>query len=193
MPTLNDCDWKKYRAWLHLLAQEMHRDPRLGQRFDASDLVQQSLLQAQQDLDKGQFRGQSEAELCAWLREILANVLIDGERRHRAGKRDVAREQSLVDVANDSSVRLEGWLQGNLPTPAEQAQRRERMLLLKCILNEVLGPDHRAALENKYIRGLSLAEIAVEMGRTEGQVAGLLRTGLQKLRNLPDKRWEDLR
>jgi RNA polymerase sigma-70 factor (ECF subfamily) len=71
---------KRYRPWLGLLArlQAMHR---LQGKFDASDLVQQTLLEACRALP--QFRGQTEAELLAWLRQILAHVLAHEIRRYQ--------------------------------------------------------------------------------------------------------------
>src|SRR5438128_1621530 len=97
----------RFRAYLHLLAR-VHLDPRLQSKLDASDLVQQTLLQAYQAL--GEFRGQSEPELAAWLRRILARNLAMATRDFARGKRDVAREHSLEQALADSSSRLQAWL-----------------------------------------------------------------------------------
>ena len=55
---------ERFRAYLRLLAG-MQMDPRLQGKLDASDLVQQTLLQALQALDR--FQQRSEAELAVWL------------------------------------------------------------------------------------------------------------------------------
>src|SRR5438128_7224155 len=81
-----------YRDYLRMLAN-LQLGPRLQTKVDASDIVQQTLLEALKCQD--QFRGQSEAELTAWLRAILANVLAGAARRYSAGARDLTREQSL--------------------------------------------------------------------------------------------------
>lgn len=61
-----------YRNYLKLLAR-LQISRRLQQKMDASDIVQELLLQAHKAF--GDFRGRSEAELLAWLRRILASTL----------------------------------------------------------------------------------------------------------------------
>jgi RNA polymerase sigma-70 factor (ECF subfamily) len=83
---------ERYRQYLVVLA-DRQLDSRLRGKLDASDVVQQTLLEAHEN--KEHFRGTHEAELIAWLRKILANNLLDAIRGLRRQKRDVAREQSL--------------------------------------------------------------------------------------------------
>src|SRR6516165_12597217 len=94
-----------YRDLLCVLARQIQMDPRLRRRFDASDLVQETLLKATQNLE--QFRGGTEAELVRWLQGIMANALTDAIRKARAQKRDVAQEEVLAVVVKDSSARLQ--------------------------------------------------------------------------------------
>src|ERR1700738_1008847 len=98
---------ESFRSYLRLLAG-LQLDPRLRAKLDPSDLVQQTLLQAYQGLP--QFRGQSEAELAAWLRQILDRHLANATRDLGRTKRDVARERSLEGTLAESSARLEAWL-----------------------------------------------------------------------------------
>src|SRR6516162_253224 len=98
---------ERYRDLLCVLARQIQMDPRLRRRFDSSDLVQETLLKATQNLE--QFHGGTEAELVRWLQGIMANALADALRRARAQKRDVAQEEALA-VVNDSSARLRNWL-----------------------------------------------------------------------------------
>src|SRR5947209_42214 len=60
-----------YRAYLVVLAR-VQIGRRLQGKVDASDIVQEAFLGAHRDFP--QFRGQSEPELLAWLRQILASL-----------------------------------------------------------------------------------------------------------------------
>ena len=88
-------EWQpeRYRDLLSVLARQIQLDPRLRRRFDASDLVQETLLKATQNLE--QFRGGTEGELVKWLQGIMENALTDAIRKARAKKRDLAQEKCL--------------------------------------------------------------------------------------------------
>ena len=77
---------ERFRAYLRLLAW-MQMDPGLKGKLDPSDLVQQTFLQALQALDR--FQQRSDAELAAWLRQILAHNLTNAARNLGRAKRDV--------------------------------------------------------------------------------------------------------
>jgi RNA polymerase sigma-70 factor (ECF subfamily) len=167
----------QYRDYLRLLAR-LQLDPRLQSKLDPSDVVQLTLVKAQQHLD--QFRGKTEAELAAWLRRILANTLADAARKFQ---REVPLAPRLEESLHESSARLEGWLVAEQSSPSEQAMRQEHLLRLAQALGQ-LPEDQRVAVEFHYLKAGSVAEVAAHMGRSEAAVAGLLRRGLKKLRDL---------
>jgi RNA polymerase sigma-70 factor (ECF subfamily) len=171
---------ERYRDYLALLAR-LHLPPRLQSKVGASDIVQQTLLKAAQNW--GQFRGHSEAEWAGWLRRILTNTLVDVARELAGAKRDVALERSLEASLVESSARLEAFLQANQSSPSEQALQQEQLLRLSAALAQ-LPEEQRQALEMHYLHGCTVAEVATHMSRTERSVAGLVRRGLQKLREL---------
>src|SRR5262245_35840548 len=84
-----------YRSYLALAARlQIHRH--LQSKVDAADLVQETFLKAHRGF--AQFRGRSEAELVAWLRQILA-LNVANLVRHYCGTqgRDIRLERELAD------------------------------------------------------------------------------------------------
>src|SRR5579864_1333246 len=82
-----------YRRYLSLLAR-VQIGKRLQGKVDASDLVQETFLEAHRNFAR--FRGKSEGELVCWLRQILATNLADVLRRYLGTQgRDVRLEREI--------------------------------------------------------------------------------------------------
>jgi RNA polymerase sigma-70 factor (ECF subfamily) len=171
---------ERFRGYLALLAQ-LHWDPRLQGQMDPSDLVQETLLDAHKKQD--QFKGTCDAELAGWLRQILANKQVTYLRRLGRIKRDVALERSLEVLLGESSSRLEALLASEQSSPSKQAAANEELLRLADSLSR-LPPPQREAVTLHHLQGLTLAQLAARMQRTEPAVAGLIRRGLKTLREL---------
>jgi len=169
---------EQYRHYQVMLA-ERQLDPRLRGKLDASDVVQQTLLEAHRGSE--QLRAQSEPEMVGWLRKILAHNLSDAVRCFRREKRDVTREQSVNAALDQSSARLEAWISSEQSTPSQKVVRREETLQLANALAQ-LPDSQREALILKNWHDWSVAEIARHMERTPDAVAGLLKRGLANLR-----------
>lgn len=166
------------RPYLGLLAR-LQIDPRLRGKIDPSDVVQQTLLNAHEKIE--QFRGRTEAEWLAWVRQILAHNLAAAVRRYGTQARDLGRERSLEAGLEQSSARIESWLAADQSSPSQQAVRHERLLHLAAGLGR-LPADQREAIELHHLRGLPVAEVGQRMGRTRAAVVGLLFRGLRTLR-----------
>jgi RNA polymerase sigma-70 factor (ECF subfamily) len=169
---------ERWRAYLLLLAR-LQIGPELRGKLDASDIVQETLLEAYRQ--RATFRGRSEGELAAWLRKLLACNLVDALRRLHAGKRDASREQSLEEAVERSSARLEAFRAAEQSSPSQQAERHEQAARLAAAL-ERLPEAQREAVEMRYCQGLALADISQRLGRSTAAVAGLLKRGLHQLR-----------
>ncbi len=165
-----------YRPYLRLVAGSQM--PKLVQkRVDASDLVQQTLMDAVRGLPE--FRGRSEPEFTAWITRLLERNLLMSIRNNTLGKRDVRLEQEWGD-ASGSAVLVWQSLAADGSSPMSNVFRGEAALHLALAL-EKLTPDQRTAVEMRYIGQESLQAIAKEMQRTVGSVAGLIRRGVEAL------------
>jgi RNA polymerase sigma-70 factor, ECF subfamily len=177
--TVMRADLERYRSWLGLLAR-LQVEPRFRAKFDASDIVQQTLLEAVRDWPK--FRGGTEAELAAWLRQILSHVLLREVRRYGgAQRRDIGREVSLEEALAESSRRLGAALAAPGSSPSERAGRHELELRLADALAR-LPADYAEIILLRNVEGLSHEEAAARMGRAAGAVRMLWVRALARLR-----------
>jgi RNA polymerase sigma-70 factor (ECF subfamily) len=173
-------DLGRFRDYLLLLARR-ELPPRLHARLDASDIVQQTLLEAHRDLPG--FRGATSAELVAWLRRILARNLANAGRDLGRQKRDVRRECSLEQELDQTSVHLAALVADGDGSPSAQADQAEQARRLAAAL-AALPDGQRQAVELRHLHGWPLADIAAHMDRSPAAVAGLLQRGLRELRQL---------
>jgi RNA polymerase sigma-70 factor, ECF subfamily len=169
----------RYRSWLGLLAR-LQVEPRFRAKFDPSDIVQQTMLEAVRGWPN--YRGSTEAELAAWLRKILAHVLLHEMRRFGgAQRRDVSREVSLEQALAESSRLLGDALAAPGSSPSEQAGRHELELRLADALVRIPA-DYAEVILLRNVEGLSHDEVAERMGRGVGAVRMLWVRALARLR-----------
>ena len=172
----------QYEPYLRMLARTQFRKAYQA-KIGASDMVQQAMLQAVQGLDG--FRGSTEAEFRGWLRQILARHLCHLDRDMHRDKRDVRREQSMEQKLAQSSMRLEGLLAGEGPTPSQNVAFGENVLKVADAI-ERLPESQREAIRLHYLEGMKLSEVAGQLEKSTGAVAGLLHRGIKTLRNQLD-------
>lgn len=167
---------EQYRHYLRLLAQsQVGRNLRV--RLDPSDLVQETLLEAQRDFQ--QFAGSGEGELTAWLRRILVRNLADQLKHHHCQKRDFQREQPLEVLVEQAHAALAA----PLSTPSAHVARREQAVVLAQAMAQ-LPPDYREVIALRHLEGESFEAIAAKMGRTSGAVRMLWMRALERLGGL---------
>jgi len=168
-----------YRTYLGLLARTWI-DTSLLRKADPSDLVQETLLKANQHF--GKFRGTSEAELVAWLRQVLAHNVIDLVRRFRgAAARQVSRERSLDEMLSESSQLLGNLIAASGTSPSQKAERRDMGVVLAEALTD-LSADHREVIVLRSIEELDWDDVASRMGRSTGAVRMLWARALKEIR-----------
>lgn len=154
-------------------------DRRIGARLDASDVVQDTLMEVAQALSA--FRGSTEEELVAWLRQALSNNVRDAHRRHaQAGQRAVARQQGL-DAENSRGQAVGDRLASGDPTPSQGASANEQQARLLAAM-ESLPEEHREVVRLRYFERLQLAELAARLGCNTMAAAKRLERAVKALR-----------
>lgn len=167
------------RSYVHLLARAWSL-VRFQARFDASDLVQQTMMDAYRDFE--QFKGRSELEWLAWLRQILDHNAHDAVRRHgEAGKRAIQRERSLErdTVSHSGSTSYE--FEAAEPSPSEVFILNEQSLLLAEAIDRLEG-DYREVIILRNILRLPFEDVASQMNRSRPASQMLWMRAIQKLR-----------
>jgi RNA polymerase sigma-70 factor, ECF subfamily len=160
-----------YRPYVRCLVRALGGD-RLRARLDESDLIQDALLEAHRDF--GRFRGGTVAELTAWLRQIVLRTAGHSLRRHLGtGKRDLARERPADGLAERTAD--PGSSPSAVAVRHEQAARMAEALAR-------LPDDMQQVLLGRHMDGLSYAELAGRLGRTEAAVRVLYTRALRRLR-----------
>jgi RNA polymerase sigma-70 factor (ECF subfamily) len=155
-------------------------DRRLLARLDPSDLVQETLAEADRKLD-GYLRDRP-LPFYPWLRQIAANRLVDVRRFHvRAGRRSVGREEPAGLPAESALELAERLIAGEAPSAG--LRRRERQALVCAALDRLAERD-REVLVLRYLEQLSTAESAAVLGVSEGAVRVRLLRALRRLRDI---------
>src|SRR5436305_13950784 len=105
---------------------DLRLDPALARRVDASDIVQDVLIEANQRLTD--YLKSPDMPFHLWLRHLAQDRIIDTHRRHRlAQRRSVDREQPIARPAwaDEASVALIAQLIDTERTPTSEAIRHE--------------------------------------------------------------------
>ena len=169
--------YERFRPYLRLLASS--RMPlAFRRRLDASDIVQQTLMEAHRCRD--QCRGTQDAELAGWLRQMLLHNLVDALRAATYQMRDVHLEQPL-DAMDHSGCRAESWLASEQTSPSQHVMRDEQLLEMSLAIAD-LPDDQQLAIVLHHLQGCKLKEVAEHLGRSETAAAGLISRGMKTLR-----------
>lgn len=169
----------RYHNYLTLLAR-VQLGRRIQAKLDVADVVQDVSLEVHRRI--GSFRGGSEGEFLAWLRQILGGVLANQVRRYFGAKRrDVRLERDLFEDLDRSSRAMTAPLVAAESSPSAQAARREQAVILADALDD-LAADYREVIILRQLQGLSFPEVAERMGRTQDSVKNLWARALAKLR-----------
>ncbi|MFL5327478.1 MAG: sigma-70 family RNA polymerase sigma factor [Gemmataceae bacterium] len=159
-----------------LMVADKELDPKLRAKGGASDIVQQTFLEAQQAF--GRFEGGSEQELLAWLRRLLLNNVLNF-RRHwvNTDKRQVDLE---VPIAPSPSRTGNSWLPDGGLTPSREMMVDERDANLNAIIAR-LPEDYQQVLNLRYRENRAFEKIAITMNRSANAVRKLWARAIERL------------
>lgn len=149
----------------------------------ASDLVQETFLEAQRDFH--QFPGHTHPELLAWLSNILFNNLLNQMRRYRGTeKRQLSREVPLDDLSPVESQ--DGDLCSNTPTPSGCVMAREEAQAVVDAMAR-LPERYRLAILLRNQLGLSLPEMGQQLGCSPEAARKLWARAVERLQQELDR------
>ncbi len=153
----------------------------MAAKVDASDVVQQALLEAHRDFDR--FAGVTEAEWLAWLRRIVTHNAADFVRQYRGtAKRQARRETPLQTAGHGGSTHfMLGEPIAAEETPSRQLVRRDRQLLVATALARLPG-DYREVIMLRNLERLPFDEVALRLERSRPAAQMLWARALKKLR-----------
>lgn len=157
-------------------------DPVLARRVDASDIVQDVLIEANQRLTE--YLKNPAMPFHLWLRHLAQDRIIDTHRRHRqAQRRSIDREQAVQPPAwaDQSSVQLVAQLIDGEQTPASAAIHQELQRRLNEALDQ-LGEDDREIILMRHHEQLSNQDVAAALGLSEAAASMRYLRSLRKLR-----------
>ncbi|MCS7020428.1 MAG: sigma-70 family RNA polymerase sigma factor [Gemmataceae bacterium] len=160
-------------------------DPMLARRLDASDIVQDVLLEANQRL--AGYLQNPEMPFHLWLRHLAMDRIIDVHRRHRlAQRRSVDREESLTaqtDSVDASGLDWAASLVDQARTPASEAIRRELYRRVTAAVLQLTEAD-REILLLRHQEQLTNQEAALVLGISEAAASMRYLRALRRLRSL---------
>jgi RNA polymerase sigma-70 factor, ECF subfamily len=150
----------------------------LRAKAGASDIVQETFLEAQRDFHR--FQGSTQEEFRGWLRRLLLNNMANTARRFKGtSKRDPRRE--VVLDQSDSTIGIQ--LTDAIPTPSRILVAEEEQRELLDAINRL--PEHyRDAILLRHRDGMSYAEIGEKLGRTPEAVRKLWARAIELLQEL---------
>jgi RNA polymerase sigma-70 factor (ECF subfamily) len=159
-------------------------DPAIARRVDASDIVQDVLIEANQRLTA--YLQSPDMPFHLWLRHLAQDRIIDTHRRHRlAQRRSVDREQAIARPGwtDESSVSLVAQLIDTEQTPATEAIRHELQRRLSDAVDQ-LAEDDREIILMRHHEALSNQEVAAALGLTEAAASMRYLRALRRLRTV---------
>jgi RNA polymerase sigma-70 factor (ECF subfamily) len=158
-------------------------DGKLRGRVDASDIIQEAYLEANDRLED--YLANSKMPFHLWLRFLVGQRLLIAHRQHLGtAMRDVNREQGWPDSTSDG---LADQLLAGGPTPSEDAAQTEVHAYLRKSLEE-MDPVDREVLTLRHFEQLSNIEAAEVLNIEPGAASKRYLRALSRLQEMLARR-----
>lgn len=182
-PRAIDALLERHRLALRSMVQA-RLDQKLARRVDASDIVQEVLIEANRRL--ADYIQEPKLPFQQWLRQMAQDQIIDMHRRHRvAARRSLDREQPLhlPGLGEQSSMDLAAQIADQELTPAANAVRQElHRRFLQAL--EQMADDDRELLIMRHVEQLSNSEVADILGLSQPAAGMRYLRALRRVREI---------
>ncbi len=172
---------ERHRVSLKKLIQ-LRLDRKIARRVDASDVVQDVLMEANTRLQD--YLADPKMPFHLWLRQLAQDRMIDVYRRHRgAQRRSLDREQSIAapQFSDQSGFDLMGQLADHELTPAAASIRKELEARFVLALDQLEDEDREIVLM-RHFEQLGNSEVADALGLSAAAAGMRHLRALRKLR-----------
>ena len=163
---------------------DLRMDHKLKQRVDASDIIQDVLVEANRRMED--YVQAEPMPFHLWLRQIAQDRIIDAHRRHRvAARRSLDREQPLVSPGynEQSTIQLAAQLAGNEKSPAEQMALQELREQFASAVDE-LDEQDRDIVMMRHFEQLSNSEVAQALNLSAAAASMRYLRAIRRLRTV---------
>jgi RNA polymerase sigma-70 factor (ECF subfamily) len=166
---------------------DLRMDRAIQQRVDASDIVQDVLVEANRRLEE--YLKNPTMPFHLWLRHMARDRLIDAHRRHRqAARRSLDREQPLVAARylDQSTLDLAAQVADREMTPAAAATWHELQRRFQAALDTLDEQDQEVVLM-RHFEHLGNSEVAQALGLSEAAAGMRYLRAMRRLREKLDQ------
>jgi len=158
----------------------LRMDARIAARVDPSDVVQETLTKAAQNL--ADYLQRRPLPFYPWLRHLAWERLIHVQRQHVAAQsRSVTREEPRLSDA--SARQLAGRVMGSAADPGERMEREEVHEQLRSALAAISARDREIVIM-RFLEQLSTGEVAAILGMSVRNVQIRQLRAMRRLREL---------
>lgn len=160
-------------------------DPRLARRVDASDVVQDALVDVSSRLEE--YLAQRQVPFFVWVRFLTGQRLAQVHRAHLGAQaRDIGREvdaRSVAETPEVSSWSLAEAVLASGLTPSQVVAREEDRARLRAALEQLRDID-REILVLRHFEQLDNHEVAAALGLSEAAASARYVRALDRMESL---------